>query len=194
MHSKSGNLNARRLQSRGTQSGFTLLEILLVLAVLVVITALAVPAATTVFSGQQLRTTGDVIRARFADCRIRAIKSGDVYGFFYKPGGGEYWMAPVNTGFRSLLNGSPPSNQHLLENEVVFIAGETMQDGRSMAAAENVAGEFLTFRPILFYPDGTSQDAVVIVQSKNGLQIQLELRGLTGVSTKSRLLTGQGAN
>lgn len=194
MHLTPRNRNARRLRACGLPQGFTLLEILLVLAVLVVITALAVPAATTVFSGQQLRTTADVIRARFADCRVRAVKSGDVYGFFYKPGSGEYWMAPVNTGFRSLVNGTPPSNQHVLENEVIFIAGETMQDGRSKVAAENIAADFLAYRPILFYPDGTSQDAVVVLQSKNEMQIHLELRGLTGVASRSRLLTGQEEN
>jgi prepilin-type N-terminal cleavage/methylation domain-containing protein len=193
MYPVSGNLNSMRLRAHGLRRGFTLLEILLVLAVLVVITALAVPAATSVFSGQQLRTAADVIRARFADCRVRAIKSGDVYSFFYKQEGGDYWLAPVNTGFKSLINGSPPSNQHLLENEVIFIAGETMQDGRSRAAAESVAGQFLSFRPILFYPDGTSQDAVVFLQSRNGLQIEIKLRGLTGVATKSQPLTGQGA-
>lgn len=193
MYPVSGNLNSMRSRAIGLRHGFTLLEILLVLAVLVVITALAVPSATSVFSGQQLRTAADVIRARFADCRVRAIKSGDVYGFFYKQEGGEYWLAPVNTGFKSLINGSPPSNQHLLENEVVFIAGETMQDGRSQAATESVTGQFQSFRPILFYPDGTTQDAVIFLKSRSGLQIQIELRGLTGVATKSQILTGQGA-
>jgi prepilin-type N-terminal cleavage/methylation domain-containing protein len=186
-----GNLNCRHPPVHNLRAGFTLLEVLLVLAVFVIISALAVPAAHSIFSGQQLRTAADVVRARFADCRVRAIKSGDVYAFFYKPNSGEYWVAPVTSGFRTLASGVTPSQQHLLENEITFIAGETQQDGRSKAETENVAAAFNSFRPILFYADGTTQDAVVILQTKRGLQIKLELRGLTGVAAKSRILSEQ---
>ncbi len=179
---------------RGPRRGFSLLEILLVLAVFVVISAMAIPATTSLFSGQQLRSAADIVRARFSDARVRAIKTGDVYAFFYKPGGGDYWIAPMVSGFRSLASGTtPPSHQYLLENQITFSEGETAQDARSTATAENADAardQYSQYRPILFYPDGTSQNATILLQARNGLRIQVNLRGLTGVATKTRILTG----
>jgi prepilin-type N-terminal cleavage/methylation domain-containing protein len=168
--------------------GFTLLEILLVLAVFVAITALAMPSISNMFAGQQLRTAADVVRARFSDARAKAIRTGNVYGFFYKPGGGEYWVAPMYSGFQAISgNGALPSTQDVLENEIIFSAGETMQDARSMSERQNAGQAFASWRPILFYPDGTSQDAVVVLTAKSGVGIQVNLRGLTGVATRSEI-------
>lgn len=197
MQQRPGDGNLTRFRPRRATAGrrgFTLLEVLLVLAVFVAITALAVPAVTGVFSGQQLRSAADIVRARFADARVRSIRTGDVYGFFYQPGTGEYWVAPMVNGFRSLAEGTtPPSHQHSLENGIIFLTGEQSADSRSAAAAGNMtdgARQLSEFRPILFYPDGTSQNATVLLQTRNGLQIQVNLRGLTGVATRSRLASG----
>lgn len=178
---------------RSCGRGFTLLEVLVVLALLVIIAALVVPAATSIFSGQQLRNSGDVIRARFADCRVRAIRTGDIYGFFYQPGEGNYWIAPVSTGFQALAGNAVVPRQFTLENDVKFVAGETMHDSRSRAASEELGRNFSEYRPVLFYPDGTSQDAVVIIESRRGLRVQVQLRGLTGVAKRS-MVRSNGAS
>ncbi len=187
-------LNRRGARFANRRSGFTLLEILLVLAVFVAITAMAVPAVTGIFSGQQMRSAADIVRARLADARVRAIKTGDVYAFFYQRGGGDYWVAPMNTGFQSLTGGAAaPSFQHTLENEIIFSAGETMQDARSAHVAENGSRQFASWRPVLFYPDGTSQDATILLRSKTGLQMEVNLRGLTGVASRSLSPSGSEA-
>lgn len=187
------NGKTRRFGPVGHGGGFTLLELLLVLALLVVIAAMAAPAASSIFAGQQLRNTGDVIRARFADCRVRAIRTGNIYGFFYQPGGGSYWIAPVSSGFQALSGNAPPPTAFVLESDVKFVAGETMHNSRSRAASEDIGRNFSDYRPVLFYPDGTSQDAVVIIESPRGLRVQVELRGLTGVAKRS-MVRAQGAS
>ena len=173
-----------------SRSGFSLLEILMVLAVFVMISALAMPNIQRAYSSQQLRGAADSIRARFAKARVQAIESGDVYGFFYNPGQSDYFVAPMVQGFRSIREGvSPQVRQYNLRNNLTFAAGETSSDSRSTAAFENATEGFGAFRPILFYPDGTSQDATILLQSADaGSFVQIELRGLTGTTSASRIL------
>ncbi|MGI9519708.1 MAG: prepilin-type N-terminal cleavage/methylation domain-containing protein [Pirellulaceae bacterium] len=184
----------RKTESRTTisRSGFSLLEVLVVLAVLVMITALAMPAMNSVFSGQHLRSAADVVRARFAEARVKSIETGDVHGFFYMPTQGNYFVAPMTEGFRTMQSGVQPSvQQRMLENEIVFAAGESMQDTRSVYATNLATNEYSIMKPVLFYPDGTSQDATVILQNKRGAVIQINLRGLTGTASKTRILDRQ---
>ena len=179
-------------RTTNSRSGFSLLEILVVLAVLVMITAMAAPAMNNIFSGQQLRSAADVVRSRFAEARVKSIESGDVYGFFYMPTQGNYFVAPMTEGFRTMQSGAQPSvQQRLLENEIVFAAGETIQDSRSTYTMAQSSNEYSIMRPVLFYPDGTSQDATVLLQNPRGAVIQVNLRGLTGTASKTRILDAQ---
>jgi hypothetical protein len=42
------------------------------------------------------------------------------------------------------------------------------------------AGSGGALKPILFYPDGTSQDAIITLQNQKQAMIEVQLRGLTG--------------
>ena len=180
----------RRRRTTSRRAGFSLLEIVVVLAVFVMITSIAIPAVQRAFSGQHLRAAADVVRSRFSEARVNAIETGDIYGLFYMPGQGDYFVAPMTQGFRSIQSGRQPNSEpQILENGIVFAAGETVQDSRSIEATENSTQQYGSMRPVLFYPDGTSQDAVVLLQSeRTSAMIQVELRGLTGTSSKSRIL------
>ena len=191
-HPRSVTRTNRRATGR---SGFSLLEILMVLAVFFMITAIAIPSVNDAYVGQQLVGAADVVRARFAEARVKSIETGDIYGFFYTPGGGQYFIAPMVQGFQSMQSGAQPSiRQQMLKNRVTFAAGETIQDSRSMNAMENSTGEYSSLRPVLFYPDGTSQDAVILLQSVRGdAVVQVELRGLTGTSSKTNVMDAEAA-
>ena len=47
-------------------------------------------------------------------------------------------------------------------------------------------------RPILFYPDGTTSDAFVVVANENERGIQVNLRGMTGTATLSDIIDLKG--
>lgn len=162
----------------------------MVLAVFVMITALAMPSVSRAYVGQQLIGAADVVRARFAEARVKSVETGDIYGFFYMPGQGDYFIAPMVQGFQSIRNDvQPPVRENLLKNNIVFAIGETIQDTRSADAVSQSTQPYGSMRPVLFYPDGTSQDAVVLLQSpRSNALIQVDLRGLTGTSSKSSVL------
>ena len=179
-------------RNRSTQrrSGFSLLEILVTMAVFIMLTAMAMPSMGRAYQAQQLIGAADVVRARFAEARVLSIKTGDIYGFFYEPGAARYFIAPMSQGFRSLQNGIEPSSEiSELRNEITFVDGQAAEDSRSADAEESATQDYQSMQPILFYPDGTSQDAVVLLT--NDVQdsyIQVNLRGLTGTSSKTRIL------
>src|SRR5262249_23590540 len=72
--------------------------------------------------------------------------------------------------------------KHLPEG-IVFRAGETAVDSRSalaMGQAGGVTGDASLPDPVLFYPDGTTSSAQVILCNEHNTAIAISLRGLTG--------------
>src|SRR5689334_7727210 len=74
--------------------GMTLVELLLVLALLVIIGSLVVPVFVGSFSSVRLRRAGDEVLARWAQARGRAIETGDIFQFRYASGTGTYQVEP----------------------------------------------------------------------------------------------------
>ena len=73
-------------QSISARPAFTLVEVMLVLALLVVIGALIWPAVKGPFEGQRLRKAGDQVRAEWTRARTRAMKSGRTQVFQFQTG------------------------------------------------------------------------------------------------------------
>lgn len=198
---------------RGRQ-GFTLLELLLVLALLVIVAALAVPALQGTMVNQRLRSAGDLLRSQMAKARVRAMKTGRTHAMWIEPEGARYRIEPWMTGDEALEGntaaaavgglaggGAPASDPNLLITEeqlpegVVFYVAETVQDNRAMLAQQSTAsasGATLgDAPPIIFYPDGTTSSARVAVTDGQGLFVLVSLRGLTGIALVTDPLTEQ---
>ena len=74
--------------------GFTLLELMLVLAIIVVVAAVTIPSVTGAFKNQSLAKAGDLVRDEFARARIHAMESGRAYEFVYTVGGNTFRVNP----------------------------------------------------------------------------------------------------
>lgn len=79
-------------------SGFTLLELLLVLAILVVATAIAVPAVVGPMEGQRLMKAADQVRSAFNRARVAAMRTGQVQFFRFQPNTNLYAIEALNDG------------------------------------------------------------------------------------------------
>ncbi len=177
--------------------GMTLIELLLVIAIMVVVAALVVPNIRRTFSRQALQKGGDRVRVAMGQARVRAIKNGEEYAVFYVPGGSWFNVAP----FRQIKDQSmlasrrkdlAEANQQgdfeddLLPKGIRFVAGEVSMDARAAdVLASGQSGDSL--RSILFYPDGTSQDAKIILQNDKENYVEIQLRGLTGIAKTVRV-------
>ncbi len=172
--------------------GFTFFELLLVLAIFMVIAAMATPFLLRTFNSQALKSGADQVRAGFDRVRVQAIRTGNVYAFLYRPASDAYTLSPlinayslVNPAIAASLGDSPAMKQ--LPTGLFFAGSSVSEDARAQFESEGAAMGGGGMTPILFYPDGTSQDAYLFVSNEQGDQIRVHLRGLTGLSTAERV-------
>ena len=90
----SGWERGRECSKRQSRRGVTLIELLLVLALLAVIASLAAPVVENSFITMKLRRGGDRVLTAWSDARSRAIRTGDIQQFTYKLDGSEYRVGP----------------------------------------------------------------------------------------------------
>src|SRR4051794_15075176 len=86
--------------------GFTLLEVLLVVAVIVILGAMAYPSIEAMYGDVRLSAAADQVRARWADARTKAIEDGRPYRFATQPDG-QFRIAPDAPEFWSGGGGTP---------------------------------------------------------------------------------------
>ncbi len=183
-----------------TRRGFSLLELILVMAILVAFSALALPSVRKSLDRQNVIKGADLLRASMGRARVRAIKTGKVYAVFYLPNSSYHSVAPFDNATSQAALASQRMLQlenrtaledfaeDLLPRGVRFAAANAIVDGRA-AEVLSVGESNSQLRPLLFYPDGTSQDAKIVLQNESGLMVQVVLRGLTGTSTATRITT-----
>jgi Tfp pilus assembly protein FimT len=181
--------------------GLTLFEIILVLALLVVIAGVVTPVISNSIAHARLASSGEMVRTAWGKARLAAMQAGEPYVFRYEEGGSRFQiaqLAALNAEGADDLNTLPALSEEdeeyaeadmlrlsksRLPTDIVFATGQ-------VAAVPQMAGPAMAAeggwsQPIMFYPDGTTSDAAVLVASQEGETIRVTLRGLTGLSRAS---------
>lgn len=187
---------------RSRRPALTLVEVILVLALLVVIGAVVTPILAGSLADARLRHGGDVLRAAWGKARVAAMQSGEPYLFRCEPNGARYQIerlatlvAPDAEAAREL----PPDEFDEAEYhdaDVLRLARARLPAGivfasvevsavPPMAAGAATAGGWSA--PIVFHADGTTSDAVVHLANADGTQLRVTLRGLTGSARASEV-------
>jgi prepilin-type N-terminal cleavage/methylation domain-containing protein len=175
--------------------GLTLVELMLVLALLVVITAISIPLMEGSFARAAMHSSGDLLRGAWAEARLAAMQSGQTQAFRYEPNGSRFQIVTLNAVGAPEQNELAPEDpeadrdinelvrlsQRRLVNGVIFSGGDVAPSAQVMATLPSVI-EGPWSQPILFYPDGTTSDASLVLANANQLSIRVTLRGLTGIS------------
>ncbi len=198
---------------------WTLLELLLVLALLVVISSLAMPILDGSFASLRLRRATDQVIAVWIRARTAAIESGRPHQFRFKTGTGNYLVEPWprSEGPATAAPQEKESSQDPLvdlRNEdgsvllhdrlpegIVLTGGErksrdSTQSESSPGVVESLTGDTRAAgpfgsgwsAPILFFPDGTTFNASLLLRNARRLTQRATLRGLTGTGHASPLI------
>ncbi|WP_442485284.1 prepilin-type N-terminal cleavage/methylation domain-containing protein [Aeoliella sp. SH292] len=162
------------------RTAFTLIELLLVLALLVVITGFTVLSLEGSILRSKLRKGVDQVRTSWSDARLQAVSGGQRMAFSCVIGGRDYRLSSVGDMLAPQEGASPAGATGELPEGILF---------RSLEAASHVDVMGATAMPhiddgqwsppVVFNADGTSYDAVVILEEDSGKQVQVSLRGMT---------------
>lgn len=109
--------NMKRDLDRRRLGGFTLFEVLLVMALIILIGALTMPGFTRTFENQRLRESGDIIRTAWAKGRIEAMKSGRTMLFRHELEGNRYLLEPWHGNDEYLELGDAAAGTMMLVDE-----------------------------------------------------------------------------
>lgn len=176
--------------------GMTLIEVLLVLAIVIMVAALAMPSLNGTFDAQRLSRAADMVRSDWSRARVEAIRSGQEWAFFYVPGTGSYGISPYSPYQAPTVPAGVTPDQDARSNfdygggqlprGVIFNQSNVQSDTRSQALDESGGGAGANAaQTILFYPDGTAQQAELRLSNERNWYVQINLRALTGTATVS---------
>ena len=155
------------------RSAFTLLEMILVMAILAILAGLSVALIPRMMADSRITVAGDTVRSNWAKMRAKSIQEGRAYVFKYKEKQPNFKIEPYGVTVESsmVVEGELPK-------DVVFAPG----------MGEAVDG---WFEAGVIFPDGTAQtDVIVTFGEKEGAQLELRLRAFTGTVTSQEIPAG----
>jgi len=179
-------------RSSWSRRGYTLVELMLVLILILVVAVLSYPSLESMKGSFEITAATDQVRAAWALARARAVEEARPYRFAAVPQKGNYRIAPDSGEF---WQGSPPvstdnpTDKPLVVEEAVpkgvaFAIGDTTVvtgtvDDTVLPIGSIDLGQYTSVAT--FLPDGTSREDVRIVFSKKGVRpVVMRLRGITG--------------
>lgn len=157
------------------RKGYTMLEIIAVLAILVAVAAISIPMIKPMMMDRQKDAAADVVRARWAELRGRAIKNQRPYSFEIKEG---------TNRFRCMAEAADDSD---LEGEELAIEHPELPGEIKFANAESTASSSGGWTKVVtFMPDGSAKtygkDGLSKLTFSNGIHsLTLQVHGATGL-------------
>lgn len=169
------------------RGGYTLLELLLVLAILVMAAGIALPSVMGMYQRNRLDRAAEDVRARLAGTRFWALDSGLIYQFRFEPAGRRYLVISFDqpgdaaeAAARQRLGQLPDSMRfETADAEVLFVEQIPLELLSGLANSQELAGVSWS-PPILFIPDGSAMDSVFDLVDSAERFVRFRIRGLTG--------------
>src|SRR5262245_18951781 len=162
---------------------FTILELMLVMAVIVIVAALSFPALDAMFDFAKDHAARDMVRARWAEMRAKALEQNRPYRFAVTENTGKFRIAPDDDTYWS-----GNSTGEGADDKPLIIEGELPDGVLFTTSAEAFAGEAAPAPGALwgltvavYLGEGIARDDAEIYFGRAGQRpLGLRLRGLTG--------------
>jgi prepilin-type N-terminal cleavage/methylation domain-containing protein len=153
--------------------GFTLIEVMIVMAILLILGAMVVPTLMSTERDLPIKSAGDTMRARLNDARSLAIEHGQTIRFSLSPDGKKVRFA-VDADQNSASDSDLTSEYSMPRS----VTARIINDESGEATLDSAGWT----RVATFQPDGTCRETVVEVElnQPNCYALIVRLRGLTG--------------
>ena len=137
--------------------GFTLVELIVVLAILAGLAALVAPSFSRTVASARLRTAASDVRSTFARARALAVASARERSAVFDLSRGEFGV----------------------DNEAVRILPDTIRLEAVVPGGDRLDRGSVRVR---FFPDGGGEEAVISVTAQDGGALRVTVDPLTGLS------------
>jgi prepilin-type N-terminal cleavage/methylation domain-containing protein len=164
--------------------GFTLFELVIVLAILVIVAAISVPVLRTMLDDAHMTAGGDMLRARLADTRAKAFDTGKPWKLAYLPNTGIFQFAAEDADEWNDTDQTPREMPDYVRGELPkdIIMAVNRDDIAGAQGAPQAAGGWQTLA--VFTGEGSAtEDGVVYIGKAGFMPLRLRVRGLTGAVT-----------
>ena len=177
--------------------GFTLLELILVLALVVILASLVYPSFSAMQAQYRVEGAADAAKAGLASARGHAIEAGQPYRFAIVPGKGNFRVAPDSPDYwgggtpPTPAEGStaPPVLEDSLPRGAYFGDGGPAQEGDTSLEPGEVSPEMYKTVAV-FLPDGRARAPDGTEDSLPTVDIPVATDGTRPLIVTLRLLTG----
>jgi type II secretion system protein H len=173
-----------------SRHGFTLFELIVVLALLLLLAALILPSLSAFRGDTRQRAVADTIRGELAVARARAMEEGRPYRVSLSEDGSRIRRAPDDTNFEQAAaldgaSGSSPAVDYAFEHVTAFVM--PAPDGTQ---SQSMNG-WVTVATV--QPDGTCREdtALLVLKEEDRAGLYIRVRGLT---SGSRVVPNDGTN
>lgn len=186
--------------------GFTLVEVLLTLSLILVATSIVVPSVMYLVHDRDLKVSVNDVRVELSRTRMHALDAGAIYQFRYEPGGVYYIVLPEEFDILENEQTQAQDTNAIVATQIykqVFKLPEGFQFENIYEdlPVEQLPEDWLTGLPnkldlqstawapaLLFYPDGTAEESEFkVVETERKQSMRLSVRGLTGAVTVSSI-------
>jgi type II secretory pathway pseudopilin PulG len=165
-----------------TRPGFTVLELLVVLILLIILAAVTLPNFVGLKGNAAQRAAADLVTARIADARARAIETGVPYRLAVYQDGTRIRLARDVMEFGELPVANPPSGASLASEDTLQEATVAVEPDPVFGGPPADPTGWVTIGT--FTPDGVCREENVVIQVLEGNfpPIRIHLRGIVGNS------------
>jgi Tfp pilus assembly protein FimT len=179
--------------SKGPRSGFTLIEVLLVVTIMMTMIALAWTPLLRSWGDHRLKAATEDVRSVLAGTRIHSLENDATWQFRYEPGGNHFVRVPYQQTAESEGKSTTVGRMSLILPEGLTFSESTSVgitrtepltalDVQGLADAGELTGLSWS-QPILFYSDGTATEEMFQVIDDEAGEMTVSVRDLTGAVT-----------
>ncbi len=165
---------------RQSRSGYTILELLVVLALLVILGAVIIPSLPGFYGNTKQKAAADVVRTRLAEARAKSMERGMPFRVAVNSDKTRIRVAPDTEDFASLPADDPPAFDSTVTEDLFE---EISIDYMTEPGDDRSADPSGWFTIATMRPDGSckeSRSIVVSVNESTYAPIMIQVRGLTG--------------